>query len=161
EDPVTCLSLLDSGRVVVVRSLTKDFSLAGLRLGYLVAHPDLVATIRRARMPWSVNALAQVAGMAALDHLEWLATCPAQLLADRLALTNHLTQDGWQMVPSTTPFFVARSPDQRPVISLTQALLVRGIAVRDTTSFGLPQHIRIATQQPAANIRLLAALQAV
>lgn len=73
--PVTSLSLTASGRVIVVRSLTKDFSLAGLRLGYLVAHPKIVATIRCARMPWSVNALAQVAGVAALDQLGWLETC--------------------------------------------------------------------------------------
>jgi threonine-phosphate decarboxylase len=138
--------------VLVLRSLTKDCGLAGLRLGYAVGAEDLIAALRQAQPPWSVNALAQVAGVAALrdpDHrrasLERLARAKQELVAG-------LTRLGLEPVPSAVHFFLLRARDGA---AFRQALLRRGILVRDCASFGLPAHVRIAARRPAENERLL------
>jgi L-threonine-O-3-phosphate decarboxylase len=141
--------------VLVLRSLTKDCGLAGLRLGYAVGPQRLIDALRRAQPPWSVNALAQAAGVAALrdpghrqSSLERLARAKQELVAGlaRLGLTP---------LASTTHFFLLRVGDGA---SFRLALLRRGILVRDCASFGLPAHVRIAARRPEENERLLAAV---
>jgi histidinol-phosphate aminotransferase len=142
--------------ILVLRSMTKAYALAGLRLGYAVGSPDILEALRRVRPPWSVNALAQAAGIAALqdtDHLAHCLACIAQAKHDFVASLRTL---GLTPVPSTTHFFLARV---RNGASCRQALLARGILVRDCASFGLPEYIRVATRRPEENTRLLTALE--
>ncbi len=154
-DAWNSLSLAASGRVALVRSLTKDYALAGLRLGYVVAHPDLIASLRRVRIPWSVNALAQVAGCAALRSGAFLAESRQRLLEGGRALRRALTSAGWTCAPTETHFFVAEVPPAWPSAEAAQEALLRcGLMVRDCASFGLPRHIRIATRRPEENQRI-------
>jgi histidinol-phosphate aminotransferase len=161
-DAWNSLSLTISRRVALVRSLTKDYALAGLRLGYVVAHPDMLASLRRVRVPWSVNALAQVAGCAALQSGSFLAESRQRLLEDGSALRRALTSAGWACAPTETHFFLAEAPPAWPSAAAAQeALLRRGLMVRDCASFGLPRHIRVATRRPEENqriVRLVAAI---
>ncbi|MHB8577660.1 MAG: pyridoxal phosphate-dependent aminotransferase, partial [Dehalococcoidia bacterium] len=72
DEPWSSLALVESGRVLVVRSMTKDYGLAGPRLGYLVAHPSAITAVKRLQPPWSVSSAAQAAGIAALADLHFL-----------------------------------------------------------------------------------------
>jgi threonine-phosphate decarboxylase len=144
--------------ILVLRSMTKDFGLAGLRLGYAVGAERLIAPLRRAQPPWSVNALAQAAGVAALrdpahrrDSLERLARAGQEL-------ARGLTQKGLPPVPSAVHFFLVRVGDGS---TFRRALLRRGVLVRDCASFGLPAFVRIAARAPRDNERLLAAVREV
>jgi L-threonine-O-3-phosphate decarboxylase len=142
--------------MLVLRSMTKAYALAGLRLGYAVGSADILEALRRARPPWSVNTLAQAAGIAALQdtaHLTHCLACIAQAKDDLVAGLHAL---GLRPVPSTTHFFLVRVGNGA---AWRQRLLQRGILVRDCASFGLPAYIRIATRRPEENTRLLTALE--
>jgi len=141
--------------VLVLGSMTKAYALAGLRLGYAIGSPDVLAALQRARPPWSVNALAQAAGIAALQDTAHLASCLQRIARAQHDLRAGLHALGLRPVPSTTHFFLV------PVghgAACRQALLRRGILVRDCASFGLPAYIRMATRRPEDNAHLLTAL---
>jgi L-threonine-O-3-phosphate decarboxylase len=142
--------------LLVLRSMTKAYALAGLRLGYAVGDPDILTALQRARPPWSVNALAQAAGIAALQDTMHLAHCLAQIAQAKRDLVAGLHALGLTPVPSTTHFFLARVGHGT---FCRQALLRHGILVRDCASFGLPSYIRVATRRPEENAHLLTALE--
>jgi L-threonine-O-3-phosphate decarboxylase len=142
--------------VLVLRSMTKDFGLAGLRLGFAVGDERVIELLRRVQPPWSVNALAQAAGVAALRDsayrqraLEWLAQAKQDLIVG-------LARLGLESVPSATHFFLVRVGDGAV---FRAALLMRGILIRDCASFGLPAYVRIAARRPEENARLLTAIR--
>jgi histidinol-phosphate aminotransferase len=150
-------SALDATRdnVLVLRSMTKDHALAGLRLGYAVGAAEVIGALARVRPPWSVNAVAQDAGIAALRDREHLARS-LELLADaKTELMTALAEGGMKVLPSAASFFLVRVGNGA---AIRRALLDRGILVRDCASFGLPEHIRICTRRPEENARLVAAL---
>ncbi|MFH0914612.1 MAG: histidinol-phosphate transaminase [Chloroflexota bacterium] len=137
----SALELVGGGRVVLVRSLTKDFALAGLRLGYAVAEEEVIQNLRRLSLPWSVNVVAQAAGVAALEDGDYLERCLSQIMEARGFLVRELGLMGFSPVPSKTHFFLLKVGDAG---RLRRALLKRGILVRDCASFGLPEYLRIA-----------------
>jgi histidinol-phosphate aminotransferase len=141
--------------MLVLRSMTKAYALAGLRLGYAVGAPDVLAALQRARPPWSVNALAQAAGIAALQDTAHLAACLERIAQAKHNLMADLRTLGLPPVPSATHFFLVRVGHGAVC---RQALLGRGILVRDCASFGLPEYIRVATRRPEENAHLLTAL---
>lgn len=144
--------------LVVVRSLTKLWTLAGIRAGYLLAPPELVATLAAQRQPWSVNALA----LAALEACAGDRATPrrvgaevARARAELLgALDSLLRLRVW---PGAANFLLLEVPDGEAVV---EALRAAGIAVRPAASFpGLGEdHIRIAVRRPHENRRLVEAL---
>ncbi len=146
---------LNRPNVLVLRSMTKDYALAGLRLGYAIGHPQVVDALVRVRPPWNVNALAQAAGLAALEDQEHLQRTLAALRRERDAFLSSLCDLGLDILPSETHFFLLRVGD---AAAFRRRLLAHGILVRDATSFGLPAHVRIATRRPEANQRLVAVL---
>lgn len=151
-------STLERENVLTLRSMTKDYALAGLRLGYLVAHASVVDALVRVRPPWNVNAMAQAAGVAALDEEDYVQRSIAQLREAKEDLLEAMEALGLEPVPSATHFFLLPVDDAATV---RRDLLARRIQVRDCTSFGLPRHVRMATLRPEENARLLEALQEV
>jgi histidinol-phosphate aminotransferase len=149
---------MGAANVLVLRSMTKDCGLAGVRLGYAVGPESLVEPLRRVQPPWSVSALAQAAGVAALGdpaHRER----SLQLLREAKApLVAGLAQLGLPPVPSAVPFFLVRVGDGA---TFRQKLLARRLLVRDCASFGLPAYVRISARRPEENERLLAAVREV
>lgn len=142
--------------MLILRSMTKAYALAGLRLGYAIGTSDVLAALRRASPPWSVNALAQAAGIAALQDTAHLTDCLTYIAQAHRELRSGLHALGLHPVPSTTHYFLL------PVAQATscrRTLLRYGLQVRDCTSFGLPTYIRIATRRPEENQRLLTALK--
>jgi histidinol-phosphate/aromatic aminotransferase/cobyric acid decarboxylase-like protein len=142
--------------MLVLRSMTKAYALAGLRLGYAVGSTDILEALRRARPPWSVNALAQAAGIAALQDTAHLTHCLACIARAKDDLVAGLRALGLRPVPSTTHFFLVRVGNGA---ACRQALLQGSVLVRDCASFGLPEYIRVATRRPEENARLLTALE--
>ncbi len=149
------LPLLGCGNIAVLRSMTKDHALAGIRLGYLVADAAVVARVRHLQPAWSVNAVAQSAGIAALNDDAHVAAAAEVISEAKKQLYDGLDGLGVSATPSLANFVLARVGDAAEV---RRQLLLRRIAVRDCTSFGLPEHIRIAVRRPAECARLLEAL---
>ena len=141
--PFTCAaSCLDGGlmeNLVVLHSLTKDCAIPGLRLGYAVGPPEVIQALRSVQPPWSVNAPAQAAGIAALASAHRV----PDLTPAKEYLTSSLTALGLEVLPSETNFFLVHV---RNGAGFRAALLEHDICVRDCASFGLPEHIRIGVR---------------
>ncbi|HEU4321951.1 MAG TPA: histidinol-phosphate transaminase [Roseiflexaceae bacterium] len=150
--------LLEAGNLAVLRSLTKDYALTGLRAGYLLGPPALIAAVEKVQPPWSVNALAQAAARVALADEGHLRRSLAALAEARAALVDGLERLGLAPLPSRLHFSLLEVGDGA---AWQRALLERGILVRDCASFGLPAHIRIASRRPEENARLLEAVREV
>jgi histidinol-phosphate aminotransferase len=146
------------GRVVLLRSMTKDYGLAGLRLGYLIAHPDAIAAAKRLQPEWSVSAAAQVAGLAALDDEDHLRRTLTLIGEAKASIVDALVRHDFQVHAGAANFLLIHTGD---AAGTRLALLPRGIAVRDCTSFGLPEHIRVGVRTSEENDRLVDALVAV
>ena len=119
---------LAAGNLVVLRSMTKYWGLAGLRLGYAIAAPAEAAALRAAAPPWSVNACAQAAGLAALADLAHHDEAVELLVAERDRLAAGLRDLGWTTEPTTAGFFLIHAGDAR---GLAPRPARRGCLVRD------------------------------
>ncbi len=153
--PWTAAEWLPTGNWAVLRSLTKDFGLSGLRLGYLLAPPSVIQAIRALQPPWTVNRLAQVAGLAALEELAWREASLARLRTDGQVFRSVLEEAGLCPWPTDVNFFLLPMDDPARV---RLALLRQGLLVRDATSFGLAGFLRLSVRRPAENQRLVQAL---
>ena len=158
EQPWRPEPLLDGGNVAILRSMTKDHALAGVRLGYLIAPPDVCAAGRALQPAWSVNAIAQAAGVAALDNDAHVEAARDAVRDAKAYLCTWLAAMGLPVTPSAANFLLVEVGDGA---QLRADLLRRGIAVRACTSFGLPAHIRIAVRRRDECVRLVDALQRV
>jgi histidinol-phosphate aminotransferase len=147
--------VLTGANVLVLRSMTKDYGLAGLRLGYAVGHEAIVDALARIRPAWNVNALAQAAGVAALSDQAYLVRTLEDLVRDKETLVEGLRKLGWSPLPSAVHFFLMQVGDGA---AFRQELLRHRIQVRDCASFGLPAYVRIAPRRPEENAQLLAAV---
>jgi histidinol-phosphate aminotransferase len=156
----SCPSALEinAPNLLVLRSMTKDYALAGLRLGYAAGPVELIEAISGLRPAWNVNAPAQAAGVAALSDPDHLRDGLARLRAAKDALVHGLQALGLSPVPSAVHYFLLQVGDGA---TTRRRLLDHGILVRDCASFGLPAYIRIATRRPQENERLLRALREV
>jgi histidinol-phosphate aminotransferase len=144
----------DADNVLVLRSMTKDYALAGLRIGYAVGSTQVIAALERVRPPWSVNSFAQEAAAAALADDAHVTRSLALLDRAKVELTAGLVALGLDVWPSATHYFLVRVGDGA---ALRLKLLLKGVQLRDAASFGLPQFVRVATRRPDENARLLAA----
>jgi histidinol-phosphate aminotransferase len=142
--------------ILVLRSMTKDHALAGLRLGYAVGNEAVVSALARVRPPWNVNALALAAGLAALSDREHLACSMELIQQDKRHLVEHLQAAGRRVYSSATHFFLVETGDGA---ATRRALLRRGLLVRDCASFGLPAFVRIATRKREENLQLISAMK--
>lgn len=148
-DPVPLLAAHPN--VVVTRTFSKAHGLAGLRVGYLLAHPDVVATVDKALIPFAVNGLAQVAALAALDGGEELTDRLDLLRTERERVVAALTGDGWWLPPTQANFVWL--PAGEASLTLTVGLERRGVAVRPFAGDG----VRVSIGTPAENDRFLTA----
>jgi histidinol-phosphate aminotransferase len=141
--------------ILVLRSMTKDYGLAGLRLGYAAGHAAVIAALGQVRPAWNVNALAQAAGLAALADEAHLRRSLEALREAKDQLVAGLKAIELSPLPSAVHFFLVPVGDGR---AFRRALLKKAIVVRDCASFGLPAYVRIATRRPEENACLLAAI---
>lgn len=158
DEPWDAATLLDRGNVVVMRSMTKDYALAGIRLGYMVAAPDIIEKLRCYQPFWSVNAIAQALGLEAVNDSKHIAEARKVVVKARSYLVKSLDEIGLDAIPTSTNFMLIKVGN---ATSTRKALLSHGICVRDCTSFGLSQYIRIAVQPMSACRRFVEALSSV
>jgi len=143
--------------VVVLRTLSKSFSLAGLRVGFVVAQPDLLAGLRTVKDSYNLNRLSQVAAEAALADLPTMQANVARIRATRATLTAGLERLGYAVLPSEANFVLARrvGVDQAPV---ARALAERDILVRHFPVPELADALRITVGTDSEIAALLDAL---
>jgi histidinol-phosphate aminotransferase len=142
--------------LVVTRTFSKAYALAGLRVGYLVAHPSVVAVIERLRESFNVNNIALAAAEAALGDEEHLAEARAFNRSEREWLADALAKRGYRVLPSQTNFVMIDLG--RDAADLEHHLFERGVVVRPMGGYGLPRTLRISVGSRAENQRLLDAL---
>ena len=144
--------------VVLLRSMTKDYALTGLRLGYAIASENVIANLQAFQPDWSVNGLAQAAGLAALADTEYLPRARQAVDQAKSLLSDRLDRLSLTVHPSAANFLLVKVGDA----SVWHDKLMRlGLFVRDCTSFGLPEHIRIGIRSMADCQRLIEAMETV
>jgi threonine-phosphate decarboxylase len=153
------LRAAEDPRLIVLRTLTKFYAIPGLRLGYLVAVPETISKLRMLQPPWSVNALAEAAGLAALEERDYAQFTRRFVGERREELSKGLKSAGLEPLPSVTNYILCRVTDGS---LLCGELLKRGIVARNCDSFtGLEKnrYVRFAVRKRSENERLLAALK--
>lgn len=157
--------LVAAGKGVVLRSLTKFYAIPGLRLGYAAASADICGQLADIRGPWSVNTLAQSAGLAALSDSVFREAAREFVVCEREHLSRLLAD-----IPGVTPcvgaanYLLVRLDDRVPVSGLCRSLLVRhGILVRDCSSFAGVEHgfFRVAVRLQEHNMFLAESIKEV
>lgn len=141
--------------MVLLRTFSKIYGLAGLRIGYAVGDPDVIDAISRLRQPFNVNSLAQAAALAALDDDAHVDRSRRVALEGRGEFARALESMGVDYVPSQANFVLLEVGDGAAV---TDALLRRGVIVRPMSGYGMPSKIRITFGTAEQNRRCLDAL---
>lgn len=163
DDPAypNTMAYLEEGRknVCILRTFSKAYGIAGIRMGYAIASPELLAPLRACSESFPVNLLAQVAGEAALKDPEFLKRTVAMNAEGRQFLSREFDRLGLPYVPSQTNFLLVQvGPRAKQVYT---ELLKRGVIVRPCTGYELPEHLRITVGEPGQNKRLIETLEIV
>ncbi|MBD2871187.1 threonine-phosphate decarboxylase CobD [Paenibacillus arenilitoris] len=150
-------------RLFVIRSMTKFYSIPGIRLGYIVGMPKPLSRLRALQVQWSVNSLAQEIGEAVLAEEEFAGRTLAWLGRERASLTAALEAHGFGVVPSSANYLLCRIPESAGLSASMLQLQMgkQGVLIRDASRFpGLDHtYIRVAVKLREQNERLLSALE--
>lgn len=142
--------------LVVTRTFSKAYALAGLRVGYAVSHPQVADYLNRVRQPFNVNLIALAAAQAALEDTEHLQRSVAVLRSGMQQCTRELDRLGVSYVPSAGNFLLVDC--NRPAFPIYEAMLCRGVIVRPMGGYQLPNWLRITIGTQDQNERMLVAL---
>jgi len=156
QDLLPLIRRAEKPNLILLRTFSKIYGLAGLRLGYGIGHPDFIAALEKIRQPFNVNSMAQAAGLAALDDEAHMQKTRQNNAGGLKFFENSLREMGVEFVSSSANFILARVGDGRRVFSELQG---RGIIVRPMEIYGLPEWLRISIGLPRQNQRCLKALQ--
>jgi len=143
--------------LVITRTFSKAYGLAGLRVGYALAHASVADVMNRVRQPFNVNSVALVAARAALNDMEFVARSYAENLNGMRQLEEGAGKLGLAHIPSFGNFITLRVGKAGEVF---KRLLKRGVIVRPVANYGLPEHLRITVGTAPENEKFLAALAA-
>jgi histidinol-phosphate aminotransferase len=161
EDAVDLLPILRTSarsNLLLMRTFSKIYGLAGLRLGYGIGTPDLISALEKIRQPFNINSLVQAGAFAALDDVEHVVRTRQTNLAGRHYLEESLRRLGLEFVPSAANFILLRVGDGQRVFTEMQKL---GIIARPMAGYQLPEWIRISIGTAAENARCVDVLQRV
>jgi histidinol-phosphate aminotransferase len=143
--------------LVVTRTFSKAYGLAGLRVGYALAHPGVADVMNRVRQPFNVNSVALAAATAALDDMEFVARSYAENLQGMKQLEEGARALGLEFIPSHGNFVTLRVGKAGDIF---KRLLRRSVIVRPVAGYGLPEHLRVTIGTAQENETFLAALAA-
>lgn len=156
DNPPDLRPLIAEGRRVIgLRTFSKIYGLASLRVGYGYASPELAALLNRVRQPFNVNAIGQAAALAALDDTDFVQRAKETNRAGLRQLEEAFTRRGLEWVPSVANFILVKVGDGAGCFAELQR---RGVIVRPMKPYGLPEWLRVTVGSAAQNERLLAAL---
>jgi histidinol-phosphate aminotransferase len=161
DQPTDLLPVVRSGRkpnLLLARTFSKIHGLAGLRLGYGVGHPALIAALEKIRQPFNINLVAQAAALAALEDADHRARTRANNVQGLDYLQGSFRAMGLEYVPSAANFVLVRVGAGQRVFEALQAL---GVIVRPMGGYQLPEWVRVTVGTPAENRRCVEALQRV
>ena len=151
--PDTSLWLSEFSNLIVTRTFSKAYGLAGLRVGYGLSHPDLAGLLNRVRQPFNNNSLALVAAETALHDKQYIKQSITINQSGMQMLTKALDSLGLGFIPSKGNFICADF--KQPAEGIYQALLKAGIIVRSVANYDMPNHLRISVGLESENIRFI------
>jgi histidinol-phosphate aminotransferase len=149
--------------LMVTRTFSKAYGLAGLRVGYSLSHPDLANLLNRIRPPFNVNSLALAAACVSLEDSNHVAKAVALNAQEMERMTRAFEQMGLEFIPSVGNFICVDVSDAkgRDGLAVYERLLHEGIIVRPVANYGMPDHLRITLGLPEENEKFLSALRKV
>ena len=142
--------------LLVTRTFSKAYGLAGLRVGYGVGNAEVIDLMNRVRQPFNVSSIALAAAVAALDDEEFLARSAEINQRGMKQLTDAFAERGLEWIPSAGNFVTVRVGDAAAV---NQALLRQGVIVRPIAGYGMPEWLRVSIGLPEENARFIDALR--
>ncbi len=143
--------------LVITRTFSKAYGLAGLRVGYALAHPSVADVMNRVRQPFNVNSIALAAATAALNDMEFVARSYAENLQGMKQLEEGSHALGLDFIPTHGNFITIRVGKAGEIY---KRLLRRSVIVRPVAGYGLPEHLRVTIGTPQENDKFLSALAA-
>jgi histidinol-phosphate aminotransferase len=156
-----CLALVrDFPNIIISRTLSKAYSLAGLRFGYAVAQPQVIAEMMKVKDSYNTDAISIIAATAAIEDQQYAKSTWDRIRSERNRLSAELARLGWSVLPSRANFVLATVPTGRGSEAYL-ALKQRGILVRYFNLPGLTDKVRITVGKPDENNALLAAIKAI
>lgn len=158
DEPLDLLPFIRTGKkrnLLLMRTFSKIFGLAGLRLGYGIAHPDVISGLEKIRQPFNINSIAQAGALAALEDEEHIRRTRDNNRAGLRFFEKGLADLGVEYVPSSANFILLRVGNGAKVC---QDLQKAGVIVRPMGGYQLPEWIRISIGSPAENERCLSVL---
>ena len=161
EDPLDLSPLVRAGarkNLVLMRTFSKIYGLAGLRVGYGIAHPEVVSALEKIRQPFNINLPAQIAALAALDDEDHVRKTRSNNFGELEFYERAFREMGLDYVPSAANFVLVRVKEGQRVF---EGLQRQGVITRPMGGYGLPEWIRISVGTPDENSRCLAALKEV
>lgn len=143
----------DIPNLVILRTFSKSYGLAGIRLGYGIMPIPLADTLRSVHMPFSVNILAEAAGIAALEDTTFYEETLLAVRTGRAFLASELAGLGCEVYPSAANFLMFQLPPgcKRDARGVFEHLLSRGVIIRPLESYGLPRHLRVSVGNAEEN----------
>jgi histidinol-phosphate aminotransferase len=157
DDFPNSLKYIDNKHVIILKTFSKAYGLAGLRIGYALANPGLVSYMERARQPFNVNILAQLAALSALDDKKFLTRTRATILEGKNYLYSNLTKLGIAYVPSVANFILVDVG--RDCADVFAEMLKYAVIVRDMKQYGLKNFIRVTIGTKKENERFIKVLK--
>ena len=141
--------------VILLRTFSKVYGLAGLRIGYAICSPEVAGYLNQAAMPYGINLMAQIAANYALDDQDHVRSCVEKNFQQRERMQNELRARGYRFVPSQSNFILLKVEDPA---ALCERLLHKGILVAPVSHFHVPDGVRITLGTPEENESLLSVL---
>ena len=162
DEPATSILFLENrpANIAIIRTFSKSFGLAGMRVGYGILPPEITGFVRRVRMPFSVNILAEEAALAAIADTVFRAEVLQAVREGRAWMAGELEKLGCKVYPSQSNFLMFSLPQNRGYSArdVFEALLTRGVIIRPLRSYNLPEYLRVNVGTPAENRQFISAL---
>ncbi len=159
DDFPNSLSYINNKNVIILKTFSKAYGLAGLRIGYAVCNPDFASYMEIARQPFNVNLLAQAGAVAALDDKKFLAKTRKTILDGKEYLYRSLASLGLSFVPSVANFILIDAG--KDGVGVFKEMLKYGVIVRDMKQYGLKNYIRVTIGTKKENERFVKILRKV
>jgi len=159
ESPLDLLSEIQQGRqpnLLLMRTFSKIYGLAGLRIGYGVGHPEVIAAMEKVRQPFNINAISQAGALAALDDMKHVERTRKTTQRGMKLFAREFRRLKLEFVPSFANFILVRVGDGARIFNEMQKL---GVIVRPMGGYSLPEYVRITIGTTRENQRCLAALK--
>jgi len=147
--------------IITLRTFSKAYGLAGLRIGYGFAHDELIRNLMKVKEPFSPSLIAHTAGSAAMDDIKFLEKTLAINNDGYIFLQKELTSLGIETIPSVANFLTSIWETNTQAFDITQSLLKKGVIVRNLKAFGWPNCIRISIGTADENGRFIDALKSI